>query len=120
MTKLVVSQDTYNEIASLLEQQGIKVGEGRPLQIEKGTEIKGPYDFRLVTIRRDCLTEASKCYQSPTIDNPDDAGWRCINDTTHFINHIDKVYQWVLSGEKPKEEAKQPSTSTKTKPKEWK
>lgn len=90
--KLTVSVSTFNEIAGLLEKEGIKLTEGRALTLEKGTALIPPIDYRLVTIRRDCVIEAAKIYD-------EESGY-------NFIELVDEIYQYVLKETKPKTETK--------------
>lgn len=84
--KLAVSVQTYNEIASLLEKEGYKV-DARPITLEKGIDLVPPIDYRLVTIRRDCVIEATKIYSSYKHND--------------FIELADSIYQYVLNEIKP-------------------
>lgn len=85
--KLIVSVPTFNEIAGLLEKEGHKVN-GVSLTLEKGTALIPPIDYRLVTIRRDCVIEATKIFNIQEYNHDD------------FINLTDQIYQYVLKGEK--------------------
>lgn len=82
--KLTVSVPTFNEVAGLLEKEGHKVN-GVSLTLEKGTFLVPPIDYRLVTIRRDCVIEATKIYDK---------------EYHNFIDLTDKIYQYVLEGKK--------------------
>lgn len=84
--KLTVSVQTFNEIAGLLEKEGQKIS-GQSLTLEKGTALVPPIDYRLVTIRRDCVIEAAKIW----IENSD----------VTFIQLVDVIYQYVLHEKKP-------------------
>lgn len=64
MARIKVSVATYNEIATALELTGQNLNSGANLVIEKGTTLECPMDFRLATIRRDCLIEAVKLLSS--------------------------------------------------------
>lgn len=94
MAKLSVSLPTYNEIASLLEKEGIKINDGQPLTIEKGTALVPPVDFRLITIRRDCADITSKV-------------WKYGESNETYIQCCNSLYEFVLDGKvKPPEELK--------------
>jgi hypothetical protein len=97
-TKLVVSLATYGEIAMLLEAKGMKPSEGRPLIIEQGTVIAPPVDFRLATMRRDAIVEASKLTSNSLKIS-----------TSEFINIANDIYSYILNSQIPKE----------TKPDQW-
>lgn len=85
--KLTVSIPTFNEIAGLLEKEGQKIN-GISLTLEKGTALVPPIDYRLVTIRRDCVIEATKI-------------WSDLNYTIDFVEFADQIYQYVLNEKKP-------------------
>src|SRR5208282_3824282 len=93
MAKLTVSIATFNEIAGELEKQGIKANDGRAITLEKGTALQPPIDYRLVTIRRDCVIEAAKIFGH--------------SDKT-FIDLVDEIFRYVVYNEKPPE----PDTKT--------
>lgn len=98
MNKLSVSIATFGEIAGLLEAQGIKINKaGGEIVLQQGTFLVPPVDYRIVTIRRDILVEATKIFAK--------------TDTTseNLIDFCEKLFKWVHIGEKP--------TSTQT---EWK
>ena len=93
--KITVSLPTFNEIAGLLEQQGIKINEGRSVMLEKGTALVPPVDMRLATIRRDCANIAGVVFKT--------------NDIIGFLTFTDILYHYVLFGkydqpEKPKDD----------------
>ncbi len=80
--KLVVSVPTYNEIAGLLEKEGVKINSDRALTLEKGVALAPPIDYRRVTIRRDCVIEASKI---------------CIVQDEDIVDLANRIYQYVLN-----------------------
>ena len=80
--KLIVSVPTFNEIASLLEKEGIKINSDCVLTLEKGIALVPPIDYRLVTIRRDCVIEATKVYRP---------------GNGNFVELADEIYQYVLN-----------------------
>lgn len=88
--KLTVSVPTFNEIAGLLEKEGQKIN-GISLTLEKGTALVPPIDYRLVTIRRDCVIEAAKIYNN----------YNDVSDECEFIKLADAIYQYVLHEKKP-------------------
>jgi len=97
-----VSLETFNEIANALEARQIKINKDAPISITKDIKIKGPVDYRQVTIRKDVLMEVAKVYKTP-IDKKDYE----VSDSKHFIDFLDAVYQYVLLGKQ---------TTTETKP----
>jgi hypothetical protein len=82
---LRVSLPTYNEILGLLEAKGITFEEGKPLTLEKGTNLVRPIDMRQATMRRDAATIAASM------------GFKSIQD-------IDEIYQYILNGKNEKKE----------------
>lgn len=91
--KLILSIPTFNEIAAAMEAQGAKVAEGNMLTIEKGTLFVPPIDWRLATVRQNCLAEASKTY---------------INTGNGIIKTAKEMFEFVINGEiiTPQETAK--------------
>ena len=86
MIKLTVSIATFNELAGVLEQQGLKVNDGKTLTLDKGTFLVPPIDFRLATIRRDCVMEAAKIWRE--------------GQAQSFIETVNEIYQYVVFGKK--------------------
>lgn len=80
--KLIVSVQTYNEISFLLEKEGLKINNGNALTLEKGVALVPPIDYRLVTIRRDCVIEASKI---------------CVAQDEDIVDCANRIYQYVLN-----------------------
>lgn len=105
-----VSLETFNEIANALEASGKKINADAPLTITKDTKIKGPIDYRQVTIRKDVLMEVVKVYKTPIDGNEYE-----VSDSKHFINFFDDVYNYVLKGKVTAE----PTTETKPKANTW-
>lgn len=106
MTKLSVSNPTYNEIKVLLAQQGKEINDGSPLTIEKGTAIMPPHDFRMVAIRQNCLMAASEVLKLETN-----------TDTELFLNVSEQIFNWCLNG---KELDKNLTPNTTEATKTWK
>lgn len=92
-----VSMECFNELANALEAQGQKVNPENPITVTKDIKIKGPIDYRQVTIRKDVLVEVSKVYKTPVDEREME-----VSDSTHFINFLDDVYKYIFKGEKPK------------------
>lgn len=91
--KLEVSSPTFNEIAGLLEAKGIDIGkDGTVLTLTKGTSLVRPIDYRLVTIRRDCVIEASKIWRDGASNS--------------FIEFSNKIYEYVLNSKMPTDDVK--------------
>lgn len=87
MDILNVSIPTYNEIAGLLEQAGKRYNPGEPLQIGKTSALKPPIDYRLATIRRDCVIEASKIFAANQM-----------YDQAMLVEMAEYFFQYVLHG----------------------
>ena len=80
-----VSVATYNEISSELEKQGFKIDVNvANITLERGTKLEHPIDYRLATIRRDCVTAAARAYG---------------HNLT--IEQIDEIFKYVLMGMPP-------------------
>jgi hypothetical protein len=90
-----VSISTYNEIAGLLETQGIKLGDNhKEITLEKNMELLSPIDYRLVTIRRDVADIAAKSYNQQNFDNHED-----------FVEYVNKLFNFILKGELPEQKS---------------
>lgn len=85
MTKLLVSEPTYNELTILLKRVGVEINDGRALTIEKGTAIMPPHDFRMVAIRQNCLIAAAEAYKQEKGKRP-------------FIDVAEEIFNWTLNG----------------------
>lgn len=92
---LKVSMDTFSEISDALEREGRKLGDAKIIQLEKTDTLAQPYNFKLVTIRRDVADIAAKAYKG--------------HDS--FIDLVKELYDFVLEG--PKSEVE--TTETKWK-----
>jgi hypothetical protein len=87
--KLTVSAAAYNEIASALEKEGLKLGVNvGTLVLERGTELVQPIDYRLATIRKDAGLIAARAYGPIEIS---------------FVDFMDSIYQYIINGPKQKE-----------------
>ena len=80
---------TFNEIASLLEKEGVKINSDRVLTLEKGVALVPPVDYRFVTIRRDVLIESIKLVNNINI-----------SEVSDFIEFTNKLFNYVLNGKK--------------------
>ena len=87
--KLDVSLPTFNEIAGLLEAAGVDLKNIPTITLDKTTSLVRPIDMRLVTIRRDCVIEAAKIFDSSAYNHKD------------FIELADQIYQYVLNNKLP-------------------
>lgn len=63
-TTISVSTECYDEIASAMKAAGLEATPDQ-LTIKRDATITQPIDFRLATIRRDCLVEAVKIVSVP-------------------------------------------------------
>jgi len=89
MKPLLVSAPTFNEIKILLTQQGKEINDGvTTLQIEKGTAIMPPYDFRMVAVRQNCLGAAAEVFKS-----------EASNSTDEFLKIANQIFNWCLTGD---------------------
>jgi hypothetical protein len=100
--KIKVSIPTFHEIVAALEVSGKKLDDSSSITLEKTDAIERPLDWRCITIRKDCLTEACKVYKSPM---DEDCNFE-INDIGGFINFVDAIYNYVLEGKKTSGEVK--------------
>lgn len=110
-TIVKVSLETFNEIANALEASGKTINKESDITLTKDISIKGPIDYRQVTIRKDILEFVKDVYMSPLNDDMNQ-----ISDSEHFLNFFDDVYNYVLKGERP---TAKPATETKTETKAW-
>jgi len=82
---LSISAASYNEIAAALEKKGMKLGENvGVLQLERGTKLEQPIDYRLATIRKDAALIAARICQG--------------NPNILIIDMIDEIYQYIING----------------------
>ena len=118
--KLKVSVDTFEEIVERLNEEGIKLSEADTINLTKDIGLDRPIQWRIVQVRKDCVIEAAKVYRHQIdTDNME------YSNSIHFLNFVDDIYNYVLNGEKPKEQAaKNPEVikevTTTEKPKGWK
>jgi len=97
LPRLVLSIQSYNEIANIFDQMGVKVNDRQSgLMLDKGTILVPPVDIRQATIRRDVLIEAIKAL--PHFPN--------VSRTNDFVDFCETLYQWVYKGDKPQTEDK--------------
>lgn len=104
-----VSMECFNELANALEAQGQKVNPENPITVTKDIKIKGPIDYRQVTIRKDVLIEVAKVYKTP-VDNREME----VSDSKHFINFLDNIYEYILKGTKPEDKTAKPVETKKS------
>ena len=89
--KLVLSIPTFNEIANILDQAGVKVNQREGgILLEKGTMLVPPVDMRQTTIRRDVLIEASKIL-----------GENGQHSAEQVVSFCQILYDWVYVGKMP-------------------
>lgn len=89
-----LSVDAYDEFFGALQAKGIQVKSGESIVIDKDIRLKGP-NYKQVEIRRDVLIEVCKVYKSPMEGDFE------TNDVLGFINFVDAVYKYILTGEQP-------------------
>ena len=102
--KLEVSVPTFHEIAGLLEAKGIDIAKAKTITLESGTALVRPIDWRLVQVRRDCVTEATKVWNT-IYEN--DGGKK-------FVEFTNEIYEYVLNNKKPEEKKIDPITIAPT------
>lgn len=100
-TSLKVSVPTFHEIAQKMEETGNKIGESDTITLTKDTALERPIDWRMVTVRKDVVTEAAKVYHAPM----DNDGFE-ITNSVHFVNFVDDVLNYVINGTKPENQVK--------------
>lgn len=84
--RIKVSSLAFDEIAAALTRQGQKINEQGSCVIEKDMTIEQPYDFRLATIRKDCLVEAVKHLHN--------------NGGANVVDLANQMFEFVLNGAK--------------------
>ena len=94
---LVISEDAMYEFTEALKANNIQLTSEDEVTITKDIAVTGPYNYRQVNLRHQILMEVAKVYEPLMSDDGD----KCLTDSKHFINFLDDVYKYVLSGEKP-------------------
>ena len=110
---LKVSMETFNEIANALEARGEKVNSTENIVLTKDVSIKGPIDYRQVTIRKDVLVEVAKVYKTPLINDFE------VSNSKHFIDFLDDVYNYILKGERLTVDTPTAKVTTVKTPNKW-
>ena len=87
---------TFHELAQKLEESGVKITDTDSFTITKDTVLERPIDWRLLTVRKDCVTEAAKVYR-----HRQDTNEMEITDSSHFLNYVEDIYNYILNGDKP-------------------
>ena len=93
--KLEVSVPTYHEIAGLLEAKGIDISKSKTITLEPGTALVRPIDWRLVQVRRDCVSEATKVWSN-----------RGTSEIA-FIDLVNQIYEYVLNNKTEEKDVKE-------------
>lgn len=108
-----ISHEAFEEFTNALNEAGVKLDKNDEILIKPDMSIKGPILYRQVNLRHQILMEVVKVYKSPMIDEIE------INDVNDFLNYLDAIYSYVLTGEKPASPEKKTATITElnTKPK---
>src|SRR3954469_6596417 len=85
MPTIKVSSACYNEIATALEKQGLKLGTNvKGLTLTEDTTIVDPVDWRAATVRKDCIVAAANANTHPGKQD--------------IIILAEKMFQYVLTG----------------------
>lgn len=107
-----ISSEAFDEITGALQDAGIKLEKDDSFTITKDISIKGPILYRQVNLKHQILMEVVKVYKTP-IDKDFE-----VSNSSHFIDFLDDVYLYCLTGEKPaKPENRNQTKATSTKPK---
>lgn len=85
-TTIAVSTECYDEIATAMKAAGLEATPDQ-LTIKRDATITQPVDFRLATIRRDCLVEAVKHLSKEQHGEQD------------LITLAERMYDFVISKE---------------------
>lgn len=83
MPTIKVSSACYNEIATALEKQGLKLGVNvKGLTIDQDISIVDPVDWRAATVRKDCIVAAASIKIDPNT----------------ILKMAEQMFQYVLTG----------------------
>lgn len=93
-----LSQNAYDELSTALQAQQIVLNKDDTILITKDIALIAPVNYKQTQIRRDVLEEVVKVYKSPVDEREME-----LTDSKHFIDFLDAVYKYVLSGDKPTE-----------------
>ena len=107
--EISISSEAFDEMTGALQDAGIKLEKDDEFTVKRDMAIKGPILYRQVNLRHQILTEVVKVYEPL----PDDNGM-CKTDSSHFINFLDDVYKYCLTGDKP-----EATTTTQPKASGW-
>lgn len=97
-TLISVSIPTFHELSQKLEEKGVKLNDKSEIILTKDTSLERPIDWRLVQVRKDCVIEATKSYRHIV---EKDGEFELAN-STHFLNYVEDIFNFVLNGTKPK------------------
>lgn len=85
--KIKVSHDTFNEIEAALQSAGREIDGNNDITIEKTDALVQPINFKLATVRRDCLCEAVKVATS---------GYSA--EVMNITDLANEMYEFVIKG----------------------
>ncbi len=91
-----LSFEAFEEMTNALNEAGIKLEKDDVLTINKDISVKGPILYRQVNLRHQILAEVVKIYKAPMNEHEIE-----VTDSNHFINFLDDVYKYCLTGERP-------------------
>lgn len=89
--KIVVSNECYSEISTVLKRIGREINDGAVISLEKGDAIVPPQDFRMVAIRQNCLGAATEIFKNTPYAH---------GEGNKFLEIAEGIFKWSLSGER--------------------
>lgn len=107
LTNVNVSQEAFEEILNALEAQGVQLNRDNPITITKDISIKGPVNYRQVTIRKDIMQIAAMCYKTPIEKEFE------VSNSDHFCKFAEDLYQYAMTGKVSNQESKEPTPPSK-------
>lgn len=111
--EISISSDAFDEMTGALNEAGIKLDNDTEFVVKKDLTIKGPILYRQVNLRHQILMEVAKVYKSPINGDFE------VSNSSHFIDFLDDVYQYILKKKKPTKNPTSPTKTIKPKDKPW-
>lgn len=100
---ITISENAMYEFTEALKASNIQLGPNDEVMITKDMAVTGPYNYRQVNLRHQILMEVAKVYKTPIKNDFE------VSDSSHFINFLDDVYNYILDGER-KTDTPKPTT----------